>query len=646
MTRRTFVWIVMAAFPLGWGSVDMTARGDVLEMHDGRRLHGEVTKTSFGYHIKMKFTELDFDASAVKAWVKDAPPVKQEEPAATLPESVLPSDPKPTATSDAATLPRQVSQKVSAASVAALLEQGRNALEARDYAAGRDAFSDALSVEADNPDALLGLGVAYMHLKDFVRARAPIERAAGSASANRVAILNMAFLQLTVNNPMRGVKSVMDYLRAHPEPLDEPMLNAMATLMVNTEERTKQQSLFQQAEQFYDQYNKKLEAARPGMKRWGTQWLEASQTDAKISTWRSKLREVARLSSMLPGISARIKSLRPELAKQLSLQSRGWDNTAEMVQQQLSAAQSEWTTTQTQLQQARPTPEECPPIPTELALVSLSETFPPGGEGANPPQLASAQGNTSASTPEEQTQTPPQQESSDPPTDTLMPKTDGPFAKLATRADQSTSSDPVGVSPTPRRVIARGPQAQESNKPIKVTQYAAAFPITTDLLVTSAVAVEGASSIRLQSSDGTSAPATVLRTSDGLALLRASGRKYTPLVIGGLFTGGAVECPALASVNIFEPVANSITGTAAPAGDAWKVRLSRHPRLPGAPILAGGKVIGVELAGRDSDIAQIPAANLDQLRALLGADLPNGLGQSPNPASVIVQVIATQEKEN
>jgi hypothetical protein len=129
-----------------------------------------------------------------------------------------------------------------------------------------------------------------------------------------------------------------------------------------------------------------------------------------------------------------------------------------------------------------------------------------------------------------------------------------------------------------------------------------------------------------------------------LSLLRVTGRKFTPLTLGGLFTGGPIQCAALTNVNIFQPAAKLVSGTASPAAQGWKIRLKEHPRLGGAPLLVDGKVIGVELAERDSETGEIPAATLDQLRALLGSDLPSAVGGTVDPTGLVVQVVATHEK--
>jgi tetratricopeptide (TPR) repeat protein len=506
-------------------------------------------------------------------------------------------------------------------------------MEAGDYAAARDTFSDAVELDADNAEAQLGLGVAYLRLKDFKRARQPMEKACASPAANRVAILNMVSMQLTINNPMRGVRMVMDYLKAHPQPLDEPMLNALAAAMMHAEERTRQQTLFKQAEEFYEEYNTRLEAARPGMKRWGTQWLPAADAQQKLDTWKRKLKEVARLSGLVSNLNNRIAAQQKEVKRQQALQAHGWDNTVHMAQRTLADLQRERQNRLSELADAQPTEMERPPMPTEVAMVTLDQVKPPeageqavawGGDSGH-------RGGADARVRRPQTGT-------------------TELADARPNANQggnpfSTLSPPAEDSGTPADTSDEAPvEAPRPKKRIKVTQYAAAFPVSSDLLVTAAGVVEGASQIQLQSADGSSADAEVVRSENGLALLRAKGRKFMPLSLGNLFTGGAIQCAALTSVNIFQPAAKLVAGTAGPAGESWSIRMQQHPRLGGAPLLVDGKVVGVELAQRDSEASTIPAATLEQIRALLGNDLPNSVGASADPTGLVVQVIATHEK--
>jgi hypothetical protein len=177
-----------------------------------------------------------------------------------------------------------------------------------------------------------------------------------------------------------------------------------------------------------------------------------------------------------------------------------------------------------------------------------------------------------------------------------------------------------------------------------VTTYGAGFPVAPDLIVTSAAVVEGATGVTVQPADGDPMDAEVVTRdeSSGLALLKIPGRKMAYLPLADAFAGGTFQCVGFPTVSIFDPVAEAITGSAVAPKDGWTVRLSKHPRLGGGPLVAGGKVVGVQLATRDADPTQIPAAPLDAIRKLVGAQAgPSG---NADPAAVTMQVTVTHGK--
>ncbi len=100
-------------------------------------------------------------------------------------------------------------------------------------------------------------------------------------------------------------------------------------------------------------------------------------------------------------------------------------------------------------------------------------------------------------------------------------------------------------------------------------------------------------------------------------------------------------------MNLFDPIAAAITGTiaAVPATPGkFIVNLSRSPRLGGGPLLANGKVVGVQLANRDSDQHAIAIATLDDLKKLLAeAGPPGPPTQAFDAKSITMQLTAMKE---
>jgi hypothetical protein len=181
---------------------------------------------------------------------------------------------------------------------------------------------------------------------------------------------------------------------------------------------------------------------------------------------------------------------------------------------------------------------------------------------------------------------------------------------------------------------------------LRITQYAAAFPVASDLVVTSAAAIADGATLQLQASDGTSLGATVIKKDDvcGLALLRVTGKTLAPLPIADAFNGGAVTCASFPTVDLFSPAAQAITGTSQPPkGEQWTVSLNLHPRLAGAPLLSGGKIVGVCVAPRDAEKTKLPAVTLEQFKTFLGSEAKPGGAAKGDPATALLQLVTTRE---
>jgi hypothetical protein len=438
----------------------------------------------------------------------------------------------------------------------------------------------------------------------------------------------MAVCQIGNKNPMRAATLVMDYLSAHPAPLDEPMLNAMGTALSLADDQAKKGRKFGECETFYKSYNQKLEAAKPGYKRWGVAWMKDTVVNERNANNAAAEKTLNGLAKDLDSMDAKIAQQQREVDSTKDLFRRGFRSQLELneaiaVLKTLTDEQEE----KLKLREETLAKMDRPVFPRTMALVAMNDLTPPAvGTGAVVEEVAVA-------TPPPAPQPPPRVVT---PRPAPRPKVDSPAAK-------HTDSDP----PLPPMIQVAAAKAPVVRQKVRISSYAAAFPISDTLVLTAAAPVRGASEIQLQTADGSAAEATLVRADDasGLALLRVEKRKLVPLPIATAFAGGAVQCAAFPTVNIFNPAAESIAGTAKPAasGAEWRVTLTRHPRLGGSPLLAANKVIGVELASRDNEAAQIPAATLEQIKAFLGADLPQTPAAGPDPCGVVLQLIATRE---
>lgn len=519
-------------------------------------------------------------------------------------------------------------KKVDPKTVEALLKQGREALAAGEYKAASDAFHDAAAADSKNVEALHGEGLARMYQNDFVHALAPMEKALiANPAPNRALVLNMAVCQIGQpgsKNAMRAATIIMDYLSAHPATLDEPLLNAMATALYVADDQAKKGSKFAQCESFYKTYNQKLEAAKPGMKRWGVQWMSASAVDSKVAANAAIDKQLASLNRDMDALDGKIASASADLDKQKDLFRRGFVYEYQLTQ--YVAALKVLTDTMEEKQKAydeTAAKYQRPTFPRAMTLVAMDDLTPPP-VAANVAIVEDTAAIQKTFTPKPRANAKAKVDPVKPPT----PKTDGP------RTDPKPEEPLISITAKP---VVR--------TKIRINSYAAAFPISDTLVLTAAGPLAGATEIELQTADGSPIKAELVRTDEaaGLALLRVSGRKLIPLILANTFTGGAIQCAAYPTVNIFNPAAEPIPGTAKPPVGEWKVSLSRHPRLGGSPLLAANKVVGVELASRETDPTQIPSATLDAIKKFLGPDMPSPPAGTPEPCSVLLQLMATRE---
>jgi S1-C subfamily serine protease len=537
-------------------------------------------------------------------------------------------------------------KKADPKSLEPLLKQGREALAAGEYKAARDAFSDAAAIDQRNVEALHGEGLAYMYLNDFAHALAPMERAmTANPAPSRALVLNMAVCQIGNKNPMRAGTLAMDYLSAHPGQLDEPLLNAMGTALFLADDQAKKGRKFTECEGFYKSYQQKLEAAKPGMKRWGTQWIAAATVDERNTANAAAEKQLASLNREIASLEGRIGEQSREVEKQKDLFRRGF-GTQYQVNEAVSTLKSLTDQRDEKQQQAQEAGEKLlrPQFPRTMALVAIDDLKPPpvGASGVNTAVAVAEDPQPAAAKAQEQ------------PREQLRQAVVRPAQKQGTGSGNTAgkSAGPKGQQKqasdddVPLIQVAVAKPTAAARQRVHISSYAAAFPVSDSLVLTASGPLAGATEIQIQSADGTPVRAALVRADEqsGLALIRVEGRKLVPMALGSSFGGGAVQCASFPTVNIFNPAAETIAGTAkAPAASDWKVTLQRHPRLGGAPLLAGNKVIGVELAGRESDAAQIPAATLEQVKAFLGADLPAPAAVGPEPTAAMLQVIATRE---
>ena len=604
------------------------AFGDSLLLKDGRLISGQVTHTDSGYVIRTRTGEQTFSDNDVEHWThsESADPDNLAKPAVATPApsgSAKPTD-TPGAAVGGAVKDKTSQQK----SVAKLVERGNTALAGGDYKAARDAFTDALLLDRHNAGAAQGLGYAYLQLTppNYAKARDALEIAyLGLQPPPRSLACDLSLALAQTHNPMRAAKVLKEYLTAHPTPLDEPALNAMAAALYQADEPVRHNSFYAQVALFYNDYSSKLEATRPGEKRWGTSWLPSNQADKKLQTYLDKRSKIEELTRRMANDQGAYNSAAQDANVERSSMHPGAAGRVAAFTKQMQAAQGDFTKAQEELAKAQQG-FEAPPIDASLAVVE--------------PEAATAV----ASAAPISTATPPAAV-----TDLTAVKPDpDPVLQGPVQVPPPPAARPAAPAWSPA-VIAARPTEPAPKRRLRIESNAVAFPVGPDLIVTSADAVNNATDITVQfpSADTMSAEVVTRDDASGLALLRVPGKRMPYLPLADAFSAGPVTCVSFPDVNLFDPVAVAISGNiaAAPASPGkFIVSLTRSPRLGGGPLLVNGKVVAVQLANRDSDEHAIAVATLDDLKKLLSsAAQPGTPPPGFDPKAITMQLTAIKE---
>jgi hypothetical protein len=517
-------------------------------------------------------------------------------------------------------------------SVSKLLEQGQTALVVADFKSASDDFSDVLTLDPHNQLALEGRSLAYLELGEFPNAHTDLERLLNlSNQISRSTAINGAALFLVLKNPMRSVRLLMQYMRPLTSP-DEQAVNALMIALAQADEQARKARLFADASKFADNANTQLEALRPGMKRWGIEWVSVDVAKANEAALAASRAALAKDQQKLHDDQLNLVKDEQDYNGRMYFVQRSAapPNYADEARARCQTDATQIAADQTAIKQDQSAIQE-PPLPKAITPVGLhSGAVTAIAAGHASPGLA-PQAVASTATPAG---------ISTVPAAPTTPSAATPAASTAGTPPAANATDASTASPA-----ATSDATQPPTPKVRLTSYAAAFPVAPTLLVTAAAVVEHATQIQLEAGDGSSYTASLLRSDpeSGLALIQVSNGKFNYLGLGTDFAGGAINCVSFPSVDLFQPAAASITGSAIAPRTPWHLRLGEPPRLPGGPILTNGKVVGVELAQRESDVGMIPAATLGELRKLLGNDAP-AAGSSTDAVAVTLQVVADHEK--
>ena len=188
----------------------------------------------------------------------------------------------------AATQP-SATTRPSGLAVGQLLHQAWGHIVAKRYAQAAPLFDKLLKLDSRDANALEGRGVCRYEQSQYKSAEKDAQEAfalfgrAAPGHPPRQAVIAAAVTSIMNDNPMHAVKLARDYM----EPLeadgklDEEMQNILGTALWRANAQARKLPLYAESGQYYQAYDAKLaEQKNDGTKRWGDQWLPASEADA------------------------------------------------------------------------------------------------------------------------------------------------------------------------------------------------------------------------------------------------------------------------------------------------------------------------------------------------------------------------------
>jgi Flp pilus assembly protein TadD len=491
------------------------------------------------------------------------------------------------------------------------------------YQEALDAYLEVVRTDSRNAAAHHGAGLAYNALGQSALAAKSLERAYSLSPKDRAIVHNTALVLFKNETQPRALKLIKDYLTAVPKPADEPMLESLRYMLQNATDDVRSTRLYTEVETFAQQYTKAIERERPGFAKWGHGWITAKDAAAKAAANKKVQAEADTFNTRLKGLERDISMLERRTPEVEARVRKGWD--------------FEYVLT-THLNQIRMLNDQRAEVLRERQLVldkldQPAAAVEPGwiALGTPAPALPAADSLIARTSP---------------------PAVDEPAAPATPRRPERPKRAPVGADEEaaavdPPEEPNTAPPAPPEKVAKRVTRYGVAFAISQDTLVTSNDLVSGAFDITVQSPQGTTDEAKIVKSDpkSGLSLIRISKLKAAALHLAPGFDGGAIECIGMPNVDLFKPDASVISGKCDKPAEPWTVALDKNPRLPGAPLLAGGKVVGVTLATRDTEAGSVPAVTLQRLSDLVATDTGTRGAFTTDPKAAVFQIVATHESK-
>jgi Tfp pilus assembly protein PilF len=484
-----------------------------------------------------------------------------------------------------------------------------------DFANAKDVFESALKVEPNNARAMHGLALAHYALDQKDKAIIYLERAIRAAPTDRTIVNNLAAVRISTGEPMRGIKALSDYVASLPKAnvFDEQLVDALGSALAVCDDKTKKARQWSLSDDVLQQAVTRLERARPGYRKLGTQWVAAEEWTAIDAQNKAERDEIERLGRRAADTQKQIELQEQRRADIVKKMRTGFSN-----QWELDAVDQQIEMLQDRIKKMRDEAEAAdkrirrPAWPGGLSILAIDAATPPPFAKEPPTSAAPHDPQRGQRGPRRPNRSPADPvEPTDPPPGVLFPPS------------TATPADPAEAAP---KLIVR---------------HAAAFAVSANRIVTSALAVDGASSLKVHLPDGSDRRAKLVRVDKelGLAIVEIPGTHLAPIAIADKSVEGKVAVVSYPALSLFEPHASSLSATVTQLDGELSVVMEKSPGLSGGPAIAGGKVAGVVMTDRYDVSPPVRLITADALRTFLGDDLPKDarpLAGDPEPAVLLV----------
>jgi len=475
-----------------------------------------------------------------------------------------------------------------------------DALKSGRYEEAQRAYTAIVEKKPTDAEAWHGLSIAHFLLdNDTAAAKAMAEVHRLAPKPTRALVHNSAAVHLDAGLSMVAAGEVMDYLKATPDPLDEPLQNVLGYALSQAEsEESIPLAKLDAARRFYAEYDARLNAVIPEKKRWGNTWVSAQEANNFHAAWRKAEVASRALMDEIATMKRQLADANRDVARAKEAARRNPKNPKkreELSEAQQQAVQFQSTSRVKQTDLARIQSEQpAAPFADSVRAIAPDRNTPPAvGE----PEVYLTPASEIVSKPEPE-----------------IPSTEKP------------------VRPTPN-ATPTGPV-----KPIRI--LTAAFPISHELYVSADAMLQGAGDLQIRGQQQPNARLTIVRRDAklGVALLRITGDRVAFLNLADKASPGQVQCIGFPTDSIFDATAEPIAGNAKLENDRMQIITDRAVGAVGGPVISKGKVVGVILSVDKEDATLIHALPVEKLREFLGDDLPKSSSVQPDPSTIVVRI--------